>query len=122
MLKKRRQELRDALLEVQQERNKLVREKESQVGRYRAAQARLAIHERQEGVSLDEVNKSLDGVRGKIKNTIAESQLARDMQNNSLESKVRKFQKATEGLSAKQNLRPSRTAATKSYRSKSKTL
>src|SRR5437870_1675239 len=50
----------------------------------------------------EEKNKSLDGVRGKIKNTIAESQLARDMQNNSLEAKVRKFQKATEGLSAKQ--------------------
>jgi phage shock protein A len=95
-------ELREALTEVQQERNKLVREKDSQIGRYRAAQARLAIHERQEGVSLNEVNKSLDGVRGKIKNTIAESQLARDMKNNSLESKVRKFQKATEGLSAKQ--------------------
>jgi phage shock protein A len=101
----------NALLEVQSERNKLKAEKNTNVARYNAANARLANIERQEGLSLNEVNKSLAGVRDNIKNTIAEAQLAKDMKGNSLESKVRQFQKVTGALSAQQTFKAMQEAA-----------
>ena len=104
-------EVRDALTELQAERRKVQLERDREIGRYEAANSRIAIHERQDGVSKDEIIKSLDNVRGRIKNRVAEANLASDMKNNSLEAKVKKFEKKTEGLSAKQKFMAMRQQA-----------
>jgi phage shock protein A len=100
-----------ALQEVESEKRKLVAEKDANIGRFRSAQARLAVMERQDGTSIDAINQSLTGVRGNIKNTIAEANLTKQLQSNTLENKVKAFTKATEGQSAKQKFMQMREAA-----------
>jgi phage shock protein A len=104
-------ELTEALLEVESEKRKLLAEKDSQIGRFRSAQARLAIMERQDGTSIDSINQSLTGVRENIKNTIAEASLTKELQSNTLENKVKAFTKKTEEQSALQKFRAMREAS-----------
>jgi phage shock protein A len=104
-------EVTSALLEVESEKKKLMAEKDANIGRFRSAQARLAVMERQDGTSIDAINQSLAGVRSNIKNTIAEANLTKQLQANTLENKVKAFTQATEGQSAKQKFLQMREAA-----------
>ena len=104
-------DVREALLEIQAERRKLILEKDRELGRLNSANARIAIHERQDGVSTDEVLKSLAGVRDQIKNRVVEANLAKDMAGTSLENKVKQFEKVTAASSAKQKFAAMRQQA-----------
>ena len=110
-VKQDEKDVREALLEVEAEKKKLMAEKDANIGRFRSAQARLAIMERQDGTSVDAINKSLEGVRSNIKNVVAEANLTKDLQSNSLENKVKAFTKTTETQSAKQKFIAMREAA-----------
>lgn len=104
-------EIVDALLEVESELRGLKAEKGTNIGRFQSAKARMEIMDMQNGTSISAARKSLEGVRDTIKNTIAEAKLSKDMQNSSLESKVRQFQKVTESQSAKDKFLQLRAAA-----------
>lgn len=104
-------EIREALLEVESELRSLKAEKGTQIGRYQSAKARMEIMDMQNGTSISAARKSLEGVRENIKNTIAEAKLSKDMQNSTLEAKVRRFQQVTEGQSAKDKFLQLRAAA-----------
>lgn len=106
-----RKEVTEALVDLESEKRKLIAEKDSNIGRFRAAQARLAIMERQDGTSIDAINQSLNGVRSNIKNVIAETNLTKRLQENTLESKVKQFTKDTQASSAQQKFLQMREAA-----------
>lgn len=110
-VKQDEKDVREALLEVEAEKKKLMAEKDANIGRFRSAQARLAIMERQDGTSINAINQSLEGVRNNIKNVVAETKLTKDLQSNSLENKVKAFAKSTETESAKQKFMKMREAA-----------
>ncbi len=104
-------ELTEALHELESEKRKLIAEKDTQIGKFESAKVRMSVMERKDGTSIDAIDKSLEGVRTNIKNVIAEANLTKTMQENTLENKVKSFSKATEGQSAKAKFQAMREAA-----------
>jgi phage shock protein A len=104
-------DVKNALLEVESELRSLKTEKNTQIARYESAKARIGIQEMSNGTSISEARKSLEGVRENIAATIATAKLGKEMKDDSLESKVLKFQKATQGVSAQQKFLQMREAA-----------
>lgn len=90
----------ESLRGLESKKRALIAEKDREVGRFESAKAKLDMMEREDGTSLDAINKALTGVRSAIKNTIAEANLTKQLQDNTLEAKLKSFSTLTQSASS----------------------
>ena len=79
---------KQSLLGVQSQIRKLQAEKDSMLAKMQSAQARIKVQGQLDGLSVDAEVKALDNVRQHIKNTIAEANLGKELNESSLDSRL----------------------------------
>jgi phage shock protein A len=95
---------KQSLLGVQSEIRKLQGERDSMLAKMQSAQARIAVQEQLDGLSVDAEVKALDNVRQHIKTTIAEANLGKELSESSLDSRLAALRNQTGDVQAKQQL------------------
>ncbi len=114
---------KSALLNVKSEIGKLRQEKDRMLAKMQSAQARIKIQEQLEGLSVDAEVQSLNSVRDHIKDTIAEANMGKEIQQSDLDTRLTNLRKEGSSISAKaklEELKKARAAA--SQQASSKTL
>src|SRR5918997_4465700 len=79
---------KQSLLGVQSQIRKLQAEKDAMLAKMQSAQARIKVQGQLDGLSVDAEVKALDNVRQHIKNTIAEANLGKELNESSLDSRL----------------------------------
>jgi phage shock protein A len=90
-----------SLVQVQAEIKKLKAEKDNMLAKMASAQARVRIQEQLEGLSVDNEVKALEGVREHIKTTIAQSNLNAELNENDVDTRLKKLRASTGDATAK---------------------
>ncbi len=93
-----------SLMAVKDEIKKLKAEKDRMLAKMNSAQARVKIQEQIEGLSVDAEVKALDNVREHIKNTVAEANLGKELNNSDLDVRLNALRKSTGDVTAKAQL------------------
>lgn len=93
---------KEGLLTMQSEIDKLRRERDEQLARYRTAQAENAIADQLSGLSTDAEIRALDNVREGINQTVAKASLNKELNESDLDSKLRAMRKTAGQETAKQ--------------------
>lgn len=117
------EDAKSALLNVKSEIAKLRQEKDRMLAKMQSAQARIKIQEQLEGLSVDAEVQSLNSVRDHIKDTIAEANMGKEIQQSDLDTRLANLRKEGSSISAKaklEELKKARAAA--SQQASSKTL
>jgi phage shock protein A len=105
---------KSSLLQVQGEIKKLKGEKDSMMARLRSAEAKLRIQRQLEGLSVEADVKALENVREHIRNTVAEANLNKELQESSLDQRLAALRAQTGEVTAKaelEKLKAARAAA-----------
>ncbi|MDO8571645.1 MAG: PspA/IM30 family protein [bacterium] len=92
------------LVTFQGEIEKLKRERESTIARHHSAKARIAIQEQLSGLSVEADIKALSGVREGVQKLEAQADIAREMNDTSMDSKMRKIKDAAKTSTAQAEL------------------
>lgn len=106
-LNQARQDADDAkasLLNVQSEINKLRQEKDRMLAKMANAQARLQIQEQLDGVSVDAEVRALDNVREHINQLTAETDLNKELGEQTIEHRLQKLRRQTGDVTARKQL------------------
>jgi phage shock protein A len=90
-----------SLVQVQAEIKKLKAEKDNMLAKMASAQARVRIQEQLEGLSVDNEVKALEGVREHIKTTIAQANLNAELNENDVDTRLKKLRQSTGDTTAK---------------------
>jgi phage shock protein A len=90
-----------SLVQVQAEIKKLKAEKDNMLAKMASAQARVRIQEQLEGLSVDNEVKALEGVREHIKTTIAQANLNAELNENDVDTRLKKLRASTGDATAK---------------------
>src|SRR5262245_31686816 len=93
-----------ALLQVQAEIKKLQAEKDSMLAKMESAKARVRIQEQLDGLSVDAEVKALENVRSHIKNTIAQANLGQELQESSLDQRLKALRAQSGEVTARSQL------------------
>jgi len=93
-----------SLIAVKNEVNKLKAEKDRMLAKMQSAEARISIQNQLEGLSVDAEVKALDNVRDHIKNTIAEANLGKELQDSDLDSRLKKLRQGSGTVTARAEL------------------
>ena len=93
-----------SLIAVKNEVNKLKSEKDRMLAKMQSAQARVQIQNQLEGLSVDAEVKALDNVREHIKNTVAEAQLGKELNDNDLDQRLKKLRQGSGTVTARAEL------------------
>jgi phage shock protein A len=92
---------KQSLMQVQNEIKKLKAEKDQMLARMASAEARLRIQEQLEGLSVEADVKALDNVRSHIKDTIAQANLGKELQETDVDAKLKALRAQTGDVTAK---------------------
>lgn len=84
-----------SLLAIKQEIERLKSEKDRMLSKLHNADARLAIQNQIEGLSVDADVQSLQNVRDHIKNRVAEAELGKELQANDFDARLAKLRQET---------------------------
>ena len=106
-LEQARQDAEDAkasLMNVQSEINKLKQEKDRMLAKMASAKARLQIQEQLDGLSVDAEVKALDNVREHINSLAAESDLNKELADETVENRLQKLRRQTGDVTARKQL------------------
>jgi phage shock protein A len=93
-----------SLLSVKSEIEKLKAEKDRMLAKMNSAQARLRVQQQLDGLSVDAEVRALDNVREHIKNTIAEANLGKELNDSDLDVRLKNLQKQTGTITAQAQL------------------
>jgi phage shock protein A len=107
---------KSSLLQLKAEIEKLKTEKNTMLARNATAQARLAIQDQLDGISVDAELHSLQNVRDGINNTVAKANLSSEMAGSDLDHRLAKLHETSGAISAK-----SKVAAMKAARAAAQT-
>jgi phage shock protein A len=95
---------KNSLMAVKSEIGKLKAEKDRMLAKMNSAQARLQIQNQLEGLSVDAEVKALDNVREHIKNTVAEANLGKEIQNSDLDNRLKNLRQMSGSVTARAEL------------------
>lgn len=95
---------KNSLLSVKTEIGKLKAEKDRMLAKFKSAQARLQIQSQIEGLSVDAEVQALDKVRDHIKNSIAEANMGRELQESDLDNRLKTLQRTSGAVTARAQL------------------
>ena len=95
---------KDSLLQVKGEIDKLKAEKDRMLAQMHSAQARVAIQNQLEGLSVDAEVRALSNVRDHIKNTVAEANLGQELRGSDLDVRLAKLRQSSGSVTAKAQL------------------
>jgi phage shock protein A len=93
-----------SLLQVQAEIKKLKSEKDMMMVKLQSAQARIRIQEQLEGLSVDSEVQALDNVREHIRSTVAQATLGNELNETSLDGRLKALRAQSGETQAKQQL------------------
>ena len=116
------EDAKSALLNVKSEIGKLREEKDRMLAKMQSAQARIKIQEQLEGLSVDAEVQALNSVRGYIKDTIAEANMGKEIQQSDLDTRLTQLRKQGGDISAKAKLEELKKVRAASQQASSKTL
>ena len=116
------EDAKSALLNVKSEIGKLREEKDRMLAKMQSAQARIKIQEQLEGLSVDAEVQALNSVRGYIKDTIAEANMGKEIQQSDLDTRLTQLRKQGGNISAKAKLEELKKVRAASQQASSKTL
>ncbi|MBX2810872.1 MAG: PspA/IM30 family protein [Myxococcales bacterium] len=100
---------KSSLLNVQAEINKLKQEKDRMLAKMVSAKARLQIQEQLDGLSVDAEVRALDNVREHINELTAQSNLNKELSEQTLDSRLQKLRKQTGDVTARKQLEELKT-------------
>lgn len=92
---------KNGLLQVQSSIASLKNERDSMLAKVKSAEARIRIQAQLDGLSVDADVQALDGVREHIKNTVAQAKLGSELQETSLDEKLKKLRATSGTITAK---------------------
>jgi phage shock protein A len=95
---------KSSLVGVKAEIDKLKAEKDRMLAKVQSAQAKQRVQEQLEGLSVDADVRALDTVRDHIKNTIAESNLSKEIQDSDLDQRLKKLRQQSGSVTARAEL------------------
>lgn len=95
---------KSSLVAVKAEIDKLKAEKDRMLAKVQSAQAKLRVQEQLEGLSVDADVRALDTAREHIKNTIAESNLSKELHDSDLDQRLHKLRQQSGAVSARAEL------------------
>jgi len=113
---------KSSILQVQGEIKKLKAEKDQMMARLRSAEAKLRISEQLEGLSVEADVKALENVREHIKNTVAESNLNKELADTSLDARLAGLRQQTGDVTARSELERLKAARAAATQGQKKTL
>ncbi len=93
-----------SLLAVKAEVSKLKAEKDRMLAKMKSAQARLAIQDQLEGLSVDADVRALDTVREHIKNTVSEANLGTELRESDLDQRLTSLRHKSGSITARSEL------------------
>ena len=100
-----------SLLQVQTEIKKLKAEKDNMLAKMASAQARIRIQEQLEGLSVEADVKALDTVREHINNVTAQAKLGSELQESSLDTRLKALRQQSGDVTARSQLEQLKAAA-----------
>jgi phage shock protein A len=100
-----------SLVQVQGEIKGLKAEKDNMLAKMASAEARMRIQQQLEGLSVDNEVKALENVREHIKNTIAEANLGKELNESDLDSRLKALRTQTGEATSKSEWERLRNAA-----------
>lgn len=100
-----------SLMQVQGEIKKLKDEKDRMLAKYADAQARKRIQDQLEGLSVDAEVKALENVRDHIRNAVAEANLGKELNESSLDQRLKQLRSQSGEVAAKAQLEQLKAAA-----------
>jgi phage shock protein A len=111
-----------SLLQVQAEIKKLKSEKDMMMVKLQSAQARIRIQEQLEGLSVDGEVQALDNVREHIRSTVAQATLGKELNESSLDERLKALRAQSGESQAKQQLDLLKAAAAAKAAGQKKTI
>jgi len=100
-----------SLVQVQGEIKSLKAEKDNMLAKMASAEARMRIQQQLEGLSVDNEVKALENVREHIKNTIAEANLGKELNESDLDTRLKALRAQTGEVTSKSEWERLRNAA-----------
>jgi phage shock protein A len=111
-----------SLLQVQAEIKKLKSEKDMMMVKLQSAQARIRIQEQLEGLSVDSEVQALDNVREHIRSTVAQATLGKELNESSLDGRLKALRAQSGETQARQQLDLLKAAAAAKAAGQKKTI